>query len=270
MSRKPSVLVVDDHVENVRLLHAHLTSEGYDVITAYDGAEGLQKVYDEWPDVVLLDVMMPKIDGFEVCRRLRGSKETALIPIIMITALSDFESYLKGLEAGADDFLVKPVNYLELKARTKCLLKMKNLIDENLAQERIRKILINLTPLLLKNVSGEVRTLFISEMCNNIANLYGAKGTVGRDLTKLLEFTNSILSEIGGDPIVLDVEDGKGTVMIEKCPWEESEAKNPLLCMICRGIYSRILSDELGNVIVNIETSILDGDDRCLFNIQSY
>jgi two-component system cell cycle response regulator len=268
--KKQRVLVVDDHVENVRLLHAHLTSEGYEVSTAYDGEEGLQKVYEDNPDVVLLDVMMPKIDGFEVCRRLRANKGTALIPIIMITALSDFESYLKGLEAGADDFLVKPVNYLELKARTKCLLKMKQLIDENMAQEKIRKILINLTPLLLKNVSADVRNMFISEMCNDISALYGAKESAGQDLSSALEFTNGILTEIGGDPIVLEVDEGTGSIMIEVCPWQESESSNPILCMICRGLYSRVVSEVMGNVVVNIDSAILDGADRCIFQIKGY
>src|SRR5262249_27375750 len=104
---KPTILVVDDVPENVRLLEAVLTPRGYDVVTATDGETALELIPSARPDLVLLDVMMPGIDGFEVCRRLREDKETAVLPVIMITSSIGHEK-TRAIEAGADDFIPKP------------------------------------------------------------------------------------------------------------------------------------------------------------------
>lgn len=124
------VLVVDDIPINVKLLEAKLTREYFDVVTASDGRSALEKAETTSPDVILLDVMMPEMSGFEVCRRLRESPETAHIPVVMVTALSDTCDRVRGLEAGADDFLTKPVNDLALFARIKSLARLKTTIDE--------------------------------------------------------------------------------------------------------------------------------------------
>lgn len=125
MEEKARILVVDDEVKNLRLMEAMLIPLGYEVILAHDGEETLQKVKEISPDVILLDVMMPRMDGFEVARRLKEGEETRIIPIVMVTALREVEDRVKALEMGADDFLSKPVERTELRARVQSLLKVK-------------------------------------------------------------------------------------------------------------------------------------------------
>jgi two-component system cell cycle response regulator len=124
------VLVVDDLRPNVKLLEAKLTSEYFDVITASDGMTGLEMAKHDQPDIILLDVMMPGMDGFEVCEKLKADPATMHIPVIMVTALSDSADRVRGLEAGADDFLTKPVNDGALFARVRSLVRLKMLMDE--------------------------------------------------------------------------------------------------------------------------------------------
>ena len=124
------VLVVDDHAPNIKLLEARLSAEYFDVATARDGPSALEIMQSGPPDIVLLDVMMPGMDGFEVCRRIRANPATAHIPVVMITALSDSADRVAGLEAGADDFLTKPVNDLALFARVRSLVRLKTSVDE--------------------------------------------------------------------------------------------------------------------------------------------
>ncbi|MDD3030124.1 MAG: PleD family two-component system response regulator [Alphaproteobacteria bacterium] len=129
------VLIVDDTPVNIRLLEAKLARDYYVISTAENGVEALKKIDEEKPDIVLLDVMMPEMDGFETCRRIKANPETAHIPVIMITALSDVADRVRGLAAGADDFLGKPINDLALMARVRSLLRMKILMDEWRARE---------------------------------------------------------------------------------------------------------------------------------------
>lgn len=124
------VLVVDDLVPNVKLLEAKLTSEYYDVVTAANGIEAIEQTNKHYPDIILLDVMMPGMDGFEACRKLKEDPKTSHIPIVMVTALSEPSDRVKGLEAGADDFLTKPINDTALFARVKSLVRLKLMIDE--------------------------------------------------------------------------------------------------------------------------------------------
>ena len=134
MSREYRLLVVDDTPLNVKLLADLLAASGYAVDTAASGEEGLAKVASFGPDLVLLDVMMPGMSGYEVCRRLRAAPETEALPIVLVTALDPGEERIKGLEAGADDFLSKPVNRPELLARVKSLLRIKTLHERVQAQ----------------------------------------------------------------------------------------------------------------------------------------
>src|ERR1700757_930294 len=124
------VLVVDDVAANVKLLEAKLSSEYFDVLTAYNGPSALEIAETELPDVILLDVMMPRMDGFEVCRQLKANRRTADVPVVMVTALSDIADRLRGLEAGADDFLTKPVNDIALFARVRSLVRLKRMMEE--------------------------------------------------------------------------------------------------------------------------------------------
>lgn len=150
LPRKNKILVVDDVAVNVQLLTTYLTSVGYDVCTARDGQEALDKVSETQPDLILLDVMMPKLNGFEVCERLKSDPMTKIIPVIMVTALNEIEDKIKATEAGADDFVSKPFNKLELLTRVKSLLRIKQLHDElrakvrelEQARERLRQLAI--------------------------------------------------------------------------------------------------------------------------------
>jgi two-component system cell cycle response regulator len=124
------VLVVDDLPANVKVLEAKLTADYFTVVTAMNGMDALKAAATESPDIILLDVMMPGMDGFEVCRRLKADPATAHIPVVMVTALSDVSDRVTGLEAGADDFLTKPVNDITLFARIRSLSRMKRAMDE--------------------------------------------------------------------------------------------------------------------------------------------
>ena len=129
------VLVVDDVAVNVRLLEAKLFTEYYDVLTAFDGPSALESVRNDSPDIVLLDVLMPGMDGFEVCQAIKSDPETAHIPVVMVTALDEISDRVRGLEAGADDFLTKPVNDIALFSRIRSLVRLKHAIDELRARE---------------------------------------------------------------------------------------------------------------------------------------
>ena len=124
------VLIVDDVPANLKLLDAKLTAEYFGVLKAASGPEAIEVATRELPDIILLDVMMPGMDGFEVCRRLKAAPATEHIPIVMVTALDQSKDRVQGLEAGADDFLTKPVNDLALFARVKSLVRLKMVTDE--------------------------------------------------------------------------------------------------------------------------------------------
>jgi PAS domain S-box-containing protein len=178
------ILIVDDYPANVKLLERNLQTSGYETVAAYDGEEALQKVELERPDLILLDIMLPKIDGFEVCRRLRANEATAVIPVIMITALKETEDRIRGLESGADDFLSKPFDRGELLARVKSLLRIKYYRSMLSEREKFHAVIQDLSHGIIIT-DGQWRIQTISRRA---AELLGcdAPSAVGRALPDVL------------------------------------------------------------------------------------
>ncbi|MHB2019545.1 MAG: response regulator [Candidatus Xenobia bacterium] len=151
MERKteaPLILIIDDNKQNVQLLKVCLESKDYRTLVAYDGEEGIRLAVDARPDLILLDVMLPGMDGFEVCRRLKSMNHVPFVPIIMITALSEPQDKIRGLEEGADDYLSKPFDRLELYSRVKNLVRLKRTLEDQIAlrkrlevEEKTRELL---------------------------------------------------------------------------------------------------------------------------------
>jgi two-component system, OmpR family, alkaline phosphatase synthesis response regulator PhoP len=128
--KMPKILVVDDNQQNLELLQAYLEDLDCETIPAYDGQEALNIINKAAPDLILLDIMMPKMSGFEVCKKVKASPKTKNIPVIMVTALNEFGDIERAVESGTDDFISKPVNKLELLTRVKTMLKLKHLTDK--------------------------------------------------------------------------------------------------------------------------------------------
>lgn len=124
------VLIVDDNAQNAELLQVFLEDQGYNIRIARDGVDAMEQVAAKMPDIVLLDIMMPKMSGFEVCRRLKEDRATRDIPVVLVTALNELGDVERGIDCGADDFLSKPVSKLEIITRVKSLLRVRNLKSE--------------------------------------------------------------------------------------------------------------------------------------------
>ena len=160
MKNKPVILVVDDQPQNIELLEAHLVPQGYEIVEATSGEEALEKLSANQIDLILLDVMMPGMDGFEVTRRIRQDTAHRLLPIILVTALRETEDRVKGIEAGCDDFLSKPVDKMELLARVRSLLKVKAYDDlmSNYRKELESKV-TKRTEVMQKTLQGSIKIL---------------------------------------------------------------------------------------------------------------
>lgn len=130
MANPSKILIADDNQQNCELIDAYLADEGYEILIASDGQETLDRVAEQHPDLILLDIMMPKLSGYEVCQTLRQSAETHDILILMVTALNEPGDIEKAVRAGCDDFLTKPVNRLELLTRVRSLLRVRHLTNE--------------------------------------------------------------------------------------------------------------------------------------------
>ncbi|MCH7755117.1 diguanylate cyclase [candidate division KSB1 bacterium] len=153
------ILVVDDVPVNIQLLVTYLAAEGYDVVSAKDGHDAMKAVKEHQPDLILLDVMMPKMNGFKVCEAIKSDDATKFIPVILVTALNELEDKVKGMNSGADDFLAKPFNKLELLVRVRSLLRIKHLHDE--LQEKVIE---------LQRTKEELRQLAITDGLTGLYN----------------------------------------------------------------------------------------------------
>ena len=184
------VLVVDDVSANTDLLSRMLTREGYQVITASDGEQALRAVADEHPDLVLMDVLMPKMSGYEACVRMKANPATRLTPVVLITALHAREGKIQGINAGADDFLTKPVNAHELKARVRSLVRLKRYTDD---LESAESVILSLALVI------EARDAYTDGHCQRLASyataLGSALGLNDEDLGAL--FRGGYLHDVG-------------------------------------------------------------------------
>jgi two-component system cell cycle response regulator len=173
------ILIIDDVPANTRLLEAKLSAEYYQVASGRDGFEALRLAREWQPDLILLDVMMPGMDGFECCRQLKESTATRHIPVVMVTALGEPSERLRGLEAGADDFLTKPVEYDTLMARVRSLVRLKRLLDEWRARgETVRTLVLSTEPERVPSVDG-ARALVIDDWDPNAQAIQDALGRDG-------------------------------------------------------------------------------------------
>lgn len=157
MGDKRTILIVDDNIDAVELLRKRLGSEGYATAEAYDGEECLERVSKSPPDLIILDVMMPKLDGYGACQRLKSNENTKSIPILMLTAKSEVEDKVKGLDIGADDYLAKPFDYKELSARVRSLLSIKAAHEKLVKEEKTDAL-----KLMMDEVTHEVRNPLVS------------------------------------------------------------------------------------------------------------
>jgi two-component system cell cycle response regulator len=193
------VLVVDDIPANVKLLEAKLAAEYFEVATALSGAEALAHIAEQEPDIVLLDVMMPGMDGFEVCRRLKKNPATAHIPVVMVTALDQGSDRVAGLDAGADDFLTKPVDDAALYARVRSLVRLKMMTDELRLRKSTGKSIGLLDPAeTLSEVSPTGRILLIEDRPEGVVRFTSALAP-DNDLVAVEGFEDALVNMRGGD-----------------------------------------------------------------------
>ncbi len=202
------VLVVDDDPMNVKLVTAILKKDGYESITAGNGAEALEQARQNRPDLILLDVMMPVMDGYQATRELRQDPQTAGIPIIMITALNGTEDKLKGLACGADEFLSKPVNSAELLARTKSMLRLKQYQDQLLLRTRSESAFNDQTaPNRTDTVAQRPRVLLVEDSPKDVELLSGQIGGQGYDVCVAHDGEEALQKVMAGgiDLVLLDI-----------------------------------------------------------------
>jgi two-component system cell cycle response regulator len=233
------VLVVDDILSNVKLLDAKLTAEYFEVVTAYNGNEALAKIAAQEPDIVLLDVMMPGMDGFEVCRRIKKNPESAHIPVVMVTALDQGSDRVAGLDAGADDFLTKPVDDEALLARVRSLVRMKMMTDELRMREATGKSMGLLDPAeTLSEAHPTGRILLIEDRHESAVWLSSAL-TPDNVIVSVETFEESLVHVRGGDFDLVIVSLGlRGFDGLRLCSQFRSlpEVRNvPILVLVSEG-----------------------------------
>ena len=194
--KKHRILIVEDNQENIDLLVHFLRPKKYEIISVMDGAKGLEAAKTEKPDIILLDIMLPKMDGFEVCEKLKKDKETQFIPIIMITALKDLKDKIRSLEAGADDFITKPFENVELLARVRSLLRLKEYHDRlEHTNEQLEEKNKSLTR--MDDFKEELINLIVHDMKNPLFVIQGNLQMMKMSMANVsTEFLNKYTSRI--------------------------------------------------------------------------
>jgi response regulator RpfG family c-di-GMP phosphodiesterase len=264
---------------NIELLKAYLEDD-YSVVSATNGRDALDLVPVEKPDVILLDVMMPDLNGYQVCETLKGNPDTQFIPVIMVTALSGRDDWIEGIEAGADEFLTKPVNKMELLTRITSLLKLKkmhyDLLEERDKldlQNKIRSVLTQIVPVLLRTLPAEQKSIVIHQMIDMVVeaileNTESEERKNGHE--EIGDVCCQIINQLGAN---FNSEPGveENTVFLIRgniCPWGKEEAQlNPILCTISRGIIARILDIYGQDLEVEALETMGNGDEQCLFQL---
>ncbi len=233
------VLVVDDIMSNVKLLEAKLTAEYFDVVTAFNGLECLARMEENVPDIVLLDVMMPGMDGFEVCRRIKSNAKIAHVPVVMVTALDQPADRVAGLEAGADDFLTKPVDDAALFARVRSLVRLKLMTDELRMRESTGQSMGLLDPAdNLLDASPAGRILVIEDRQETVA-WFASALSPRHEVASVDTFEEALVRVRGGDPDLVVVSLGmRGFDGLRLCSQLRSlpEGRNiPILVVVSDG-----------------------------------
>jgi len=276
---KSKVLIVDDEPMNVELLQAYLGSE-YVTVSASNGKEALEKVNEEKPDIVLLDIMMPEMNGYEVCKLIKTGEVTKFLPVVMVTALSNREDRIKGVEAGADDFLIKPVDKVELTARIRSLLRIKHLHsslqlekDKLEMQNRVRSVLTRIIPTLFKTVPLEQKNMIIHQITHMVVESM-LEDLMDKDLnTKknpLGESCCLLMNQLGGSfEFKSNTQDNTSFYLKGiKCPWGAQEAQlNPILCNLTRGAFARLAERIDDEVAIEVLSTMGNGDEECIFKL---
>lgn len=258
--------MVDDVLHNVKLLEAKLRSEYFDVLTAMNGFEALEIIEKELPDIILLDVMMPGMDGFEVCRKVKANPNVAYIPIIMVTALDQPKDRVMGLEAGADDFLTKPIQDMPLFARVKSLVRLKVLMDElrirtstgqainpendlgvstNLKLENVKTLLIEDYERVAKRITGYLEDTVDQIDLDNVEN-----GQLNTE--NLAQYDLFIIS--------LSLRDVDGLRLCSSIRSSKNTRHSPILVLIDEGDHERLIQAmEIG--VTDYVTRPIDGNE---------
>jgi CheY-like chemotaxis protein len=271
----PKILIVDDEPQNLDLMEAYL-SHLYELTLAESGEECLQKVKENDIDIILLDIMMPGMSGYDVAKKLKESENTRHIPIIMVTALSEKEDRIKGIEVGADDFLTKPVNRVELLTRVKSLLRIKSLHDELVAekehlkmQNRIRKVLTSIIPSLLSSAPPEQKKIIIRQMVDMVEDIVRSdcerKTADSQDVARIC---CEAMNQLGASYFVDGDSDKNGCSIIKahRCPWGEECKINPIMCNLTTGVFSKMVNGVTNGEVI-VDKTMGNGDDHCCFHI---
>lgn len=215
------ILIVDDSQENVDLLSYFLKPQKYEIVVAMDGEEALEKAASENPDIILLDIMLPKLDGFEVCERIKKNPQTQFIPVVMITALKELKDKIHSLEVGADDFISKPFENVELITRVKSLLRIKKYQDElaekNNALIRMDQFKENLAHLLVHDMRNPIFVIQGNLQMMGMGMSDDATSVFKKYLDRIDRSTQHLLRMVQNMIDIAKIEDGNMTLNKDLC-----------------------------------------------------